>query len=143
MDPNCSPAHLSCLCSLRQFVRDSGTASDETTVNELIAARVPIYLEGREADLRALHQALARDDLRTIRKIAHDMKGTGSSYGFDGLTDIGGRLEAAANRDDRTAVGTCLAALSKYLDGVRTSKWSDSKGAAVESHIEARDPADA
>ena len=37
--------------------------------------------------------ALEQSDLETVRVLGHSMKGSGASYGFEGLTTIGASLE--------------------------------------------------
>jgi hypothetical protein len=46
------------------------------------------------------------------------MRGSGTGYGFAGITAMGQRLEHAAEVRDAGKVRTGLAALSKYLDGL-------------------------
>ena len=87
-----------------------------------VADRVPAYLEGREADAKAVQRALAEDDFAAIQTIAHNMKGTGTSYGFCPITEIGGRMEAAAKDGDRAKIHTCLSALGAYLDRIRMER---------------------
>lgn len=83
---------------------------------------MPTYLDGRQADVQALRHALAQDDFSSIQKVAHNMKGTGSAYGFCALTEIGGRLEAAAKAGDRVEIDACLAALGDFLASVRIKR---------------------
>lgn len=88
-------------------------------MNELfcnwIADRVPAYLDGREADVLALQNALADNDLASIQDLAHKMKGTGSSYGFREITEIGGRMETAAKAGNRGEIEAGVSALRDYL----------------------------
>ena len=92
-------------------------------LNELfctwIANRVPAYLDGREADILALQVALAGNDLARIQDLAHKMKGTGSSYGFSEITEIGGRMETAAKAGDRGEIEASVSALRDCLVSAR------------------------
>jgi CheY-like chemotaxis protein len=66
-----------------------------------IQALVPQYLEGRMEDLRRLSTALSGRDYETIRVIGHNLKGTGTAYGFPGLSVAGAMIESSAkSRDD-------------------------------------------
>lgn len=44
------------------------------------------------------------------------MKGTGSGYGFDAITELGGRLEKAAVAGDRAEMEQVVRELEHYLD---------------------------
>jgi len=57
---------------------------------------VPLFLENRQQDIRLLESALDAQDLDTIRRLGHTMKGAGASYGFPAISDMGRAIEAAA-----------------------------------------------
>ncbi len=94
-------------------------------MNEVLCAqiveRIPAYLQRREADLNSLKQALEQADLGQIQKIAHNMKGTGASYGFHKITEIGGDLEKAAKAGSRSEIAAGISELSNYLSCLRIS----------------------
>jgi HPt (histidine-containing phosphotransfer) domain-containing protein len=89
-------------------------------MQKTIAQLVPAYLERRAADIQALAQALQQDDLPAVQRIAHNMKGTGSGYGFTKITEIGARMEAAAKSGMRSEVGVCLSDLTDFLGSVNS-----------------------
>ena len=99
-----------------------------------IADRIPTYLDGRQADVQALRHALGEDDFPSIQKMAHNMKGTGSAYGFCAITEIGGNMEAAAKAGDRAEIEACLAALSDYLASIKITRLDadDAAGTRLE-----------
>ena len=115
------PANCRSLLSLAR--RLPRTFAEVCTLNELfcawIADRIPAYLDGREADVLALQRALADNDLACIQDLAHKMKGTGSSYGFSEITEIGGRMETAAKVGNRGEVEASVSALRDYLATAR------------------------
>jgi HPt (histidine-containing phosphotransfer) domain-containing protein len=84
-----------------------------------IAEHVPAYLNRREADVKALKHALAADDFQGVQEIAHNLKGSGSSYGFSRITEIGDSMEAAAKLGNREGVGERLTELNSYLLSVK------------------------
>jgi HPt (histidine-containing phosphotransfer) domain-containing protein len=51
--------------------------------------------------------------------MAHNMKGSGTSYGFEDLSRIGAALEDAAELRDPHATGAQLSQLSDYLSAVQ------------------------
>ena len=61
------------------------------------------YLEGRKEDVRLLHGAVANENFELVRMIGHNLFGSGGAYGLEVLSEIGERLEHAAqakNQDD-------------------------------------------
>jgi hypothetical protein len=46
------------------------------------------------------------------------MKGSGGSYGFDEISEIGEALEMAAHDSDIDTIRSAVARLEVYLDGV-------------------------
>jgi len=62
--------------------------------------------------------ALARGDFATLERLGHDMKGAGTSFGFQAITDIGASLEQGAANADPDALRLCVGGLSAYLDRV-------------------------
>lgn len=84
-------------------------------VDPEIADLIPGYLEARQGDLVQLHQALNTGDWEVARRLGHTIKGTGGSYGFSRLTEVGGALETAALEADASAFTRHLAELEDYL----------------------------
>ena len=65
-----------------------------------IAELAPAYLERRAGDIVQLREARARGEWARIGAIGHDLRGTGASFGFSWISEIGGELEAASERRD-------------------------------------------
>src|SRR5687767_15018435 len=80
-----------------------------------LAEMIPGYLDARRADVARVAQALSQGDFGAIEIVGHKMLGTGASYGFEALSDIGGALESAAIAADPKAVQQSLDRLSDYL----------------------------
>jgi HPt (histidine-containing phosphotransfer) domain-containing protein len=76
---------------------------------------VPAYLEHRRADVVALEEALLLGDMERVRIIGHSMKGSGGGYGFDGISEIGLRLENAGKQGEVVAARTGVDDLAEYL----------------------------
>ncbi len=83
-----------------------------------LAARVPTFLSNRRRDVASMQDALARADFETVERLGHCMKGSGASYGFQAITDIGEALERVAGSSDADASQKWISELSSYLDGV-------------------------
>lgn len=81
-----------------------------------LAELIPMYVHRRHVDLAKTRDALAAGDLETIRITGHSMKGSGGGYGFDGISEIGGMMEAAGKEGDADAAAETIEALADYLD---------------------------
>jgi HPt (histidine-containing phosphotransfer) domain-containing protein len=79
---------------------------------------VPEFLRHQHDDVRTLRDVLACSDWPTVRRLGHQLRGSGGGYGFDAITDIGHRLESAARVGDGAAVGMWTDDLADYLDRV-------------------------
>ena len=88
---------------------------DEAAFEEAARKHVPGYLRKRLQDLAALRAALAHGALADVKDIGHRLAGSGSSYGFDSLSQLGRALEASATDEDREAVSRLITALEAAL----------------------------
>lgn len=80
-----------------------------------LAELIDEYLAHRSDDARAIPGELATGDYPGIWRRGHNMKGVGSAYGFDYLSDLGAALEAAAQHRDGGVARRCAEALADYL----------------------------
>jgi CheY-like chemotaxis protein len=108
---------LARVCDAR--ISDTPPRAGRTTAEDL-KPLLPQYLANRTRDVAAIRAALGRGDLSIITKLAHNMRGTGTSYGFPELSELAMRLEDAATAEALTL----LATLADELDGVVTSLQS-------------------
>jgi len=76
---------------------------------------VPGYLKHREEDVTKIGELLDIEDLESVRRLGHSMKGTGGGYGFDRITEIGAAIETAAAAADIETVRSETASLHDYL----------------------------
>ena len=101
-----------------QFLGTPPTDSVIVHVNALLEDLIPEYLEHLKDDVKTMIAACGQGDYETVRTLGHDMKGTGGAYGFDALSDIGGRLVQSAREQNQEEVRQLLGALSTYLERV-------------------------
>jgi HPt (histidine-containing phosphotransfer) domain-containing protein len=83
-----------------------------------LADLVPVYLARRMKDIVALEDSLLMGDYPAVQILGHSMKGSGGGYGFDGVTEIGQRLESAGVESDHAAARTAIDDLRSYLRNV-------------------------
>jgi HPt (histidine-containing phosphotransfer) domain-containing protein len=76
---------------------------------------LPGFLDDWKGEIESIREALERDDYETIRKLGHNMKGTGGSCGLEEITEMGRNLEEAAKAMAPEAIRVNLDTLSSYL----------------------------
>ncbi|MBT4510907.1 MAG: Hpt domain-containing protein [Chloroflexi bacterium] len=87
-------------------------------VDEDLDDLIPGFLDNRHKDVETMKDAIASGDYETICVLGHSMKGSGGSYGFDAITDIGTLLETAAKDEDSLELQRWVNELSVYLGRV-------------------------
>jgi HPt (histidine-containing phosphotransfer) domain-containing protein len=85
-------------------------------VDEDLSDLLPGFLTHKRADVVTIVDANARRDYAEIGRIAHRIKGEGTSYGFETMTEMGRSLEQAAAVHDDGAVATLARQLLNYMD---------------------------
>ena len=93
------------------------SAPQASPAHPSLTAHIPVFLQHRAEDAIALLSALARGDFESVERIGHSMKGSGASFGFQAISDIGAALEKAAWAVDERAARLQVAELSAYLEG--------------------------
>jgi CheY-like chemotaxis protein len=58
------------------------------------------FVEGFPAEIEKLKDLVERDDLLPLRRLVHQLRGTGGGYGFETITEWAGRVEASINAAD-------------------------------------------
>lgn len=76
---------------------------------------IPDFLENRQKDITVIGQLLTRGELQEIQRLGHSMKGCGSGYGFDEVTNIGRAIEEAAKVGNMTEIQDLIQKLDDYL----------------------------
>jgi CheY-like chemotaxis protein/HPt (histidine-containing phosphotransfer) domain-containing protein len=80
---------------------------------------VPGYLARQRRDVSGMTSLLGASDYNRLEVLGHNMKGSGSSYGFAELTRFGAELETAAMQADHDALASQIAQLDDYLSRVQ------------------------
>jgi sigma-B regulation protein RsbU (phosphoserine phosphatase) len=88
-------------------------------VDPVLQPLLPTFLTRRRQDVTLIKQELKREGFRAIETIGHNLKGIGSSYGFQGISDIGKAMEFAAQMQDADAIRQNAKELDEYLRRVR------------------------
>jgi len=70
-----------------------------------MAGLIEQFLDELPAKIEAIQQSLAQNDLAAVAVLAHQLKGSGSSYGFPAIAEWAAKLERSAmSRDDLARV---------------------------------------
>jgi len=96
---------------------DAATAL-RVSVSQTIRSIIPQYLQDQRGAATSILVALEQRDYQTIQELGHKMRGSGGSFGFDALTNIGHSLEEAAQSRNQEAIRHWHYELSRYLDRV-------------------------
>jgi HPt (histidine-containing phosphotransfer) domain-containing protein len=84
-----------------------------------VADLVPGYLERARRQLDEIQSHARAGAAGPAARLAHNLKGTGKSYGFAIVTEAGARMEEAARAGDCDSVAREAAELSRLLEKVR------------------------
>lgn len=76
------------------------------------------YVGEMLAEAKAL---LDKGSFDKVAKIGHNLKGTGSSYGFDEITELGNQLNTAAKSADKDGVLDNIVKLRKITNAASKS----------------------
>ena len=89
------------------------------TPDAAIARLVPKFLANRKLDVAIIIDMLRRKAYLELKSLAHNLTGTGGSYGCHGISDIGRALAEAAEKQDHAAVRNQACVLEDYVRRVR------------------------
>ena len=81
-----------------------------------LEALVPKYLADCHARVADVLLAIGHGDFERVARHAHNLRGSGTSFGFPPITELGGRLEDAASVRDTAQLQREAAALQRYLE---------------------------
>jgi HPt (histidine-containing phosphotransfer) domain-containing protein len=90
----------------------------EIAIPEGLEALVPGYLDARKREVPEMLALLAATDFEPLRRLAHNLKGTGESYGFAALTKFGAALEDAARNNNQAAAEAEVEKIGEYCSRV-------------------------
>jgi HPt (histidine-containing phosphotransfer) domain-containing protein len=82
-------------------------------VQSVIAELRSAYLRSLSQRLEALHSAAAARDFKAILAHAHQLKGSGRSYGFPEISDLAARIEEAGQAHQGSVVESLLIELER------------------------------
>ena len=87
-----------------------------TATDPSVAHLAPRYLRNMRKELAALEAACAAGDFATLQRIGHNLRGTGGSFGFPRITELGTAIEQAAKQQDLPPIASATSELGVYLE---------------------------
>jgi CheY-like chemotaxis protein len=106
---------------LRYAGQPQPTGKIEVSSEPWLKPIVAGYLEKRRGDVAKLRSAIDQRDYAAVRMLGHQMAGTGASYGFAPITEIGFALEESARLRDLAAIRAGIEELDRYLRGLEVA----------------------
>ena len=88
------------------------------TVDIDLEELIPGFIENRKKDIGSLKDSLANGDVENLRSIGHSLKGVGGGYGFNGLSEIGAKIETIAKSGESTGIEDLINEMDDYLSRV-------------------------
>jgi len=88
-------------------------------IDPLLADLVPGYVREKRRQVGDLRRLIGEHDMDRVRRIAHDIKGTGTAYGIPDVTRIGRALEAAGQQGDAGSAALLVEELDTLLARVQ------------------------
>jgi CheY-like chemotaxis protein len=103
------------VATVSQFMDDKRPIAPVVPLRPKRTRDVGKFLERRLLELDTLQTALAASDHQEIRRIGHNLKGVGTSFGFPELSELGARLENAARVGDEPLMHQLVAELGSRV----------------------------
>lgn len=99
----------------------AGTGGPPIAVSMSLRLRplAPLFMKTAFDNARNMRQALDANDLETIRRLGHSLKGAARTYGLDELGERGLALEEAAGGADGARLKGLLDELDDYMGKIR------------------------
>jgi signal transduction histidine kinase/DNA-binding response OmpR family regulator len=110
---------------LEAIRRYASTATKKTVSAAVVAVDpslkdvVPRFLDKRHQDVAKLTEAVRAGDYETVRRLGHNLKGTGAGYGFATISELGAQIEEAAKIEEAATIRVKVEELAQYLGCVQ------------------------
>jgi len=88
--------------------------ADDPDLKDLVAW----FVEGLDDQLRAMKQAVDKGRIEEVRRLSHQLKGAGGSYGYNCLTEAAKVLETYAKTEDIEGVKLAMASLERLCQAI-------------------------
>jgi PAS domain S-box-containing protein len=97
----------------------TGPDPDEVAIDPDIEDLVPRFIENQKLTAKRILELSDSGDFESLKRVGHNMKGTGKGYGFEVISAFGASLERAAAQSAGDDVARIARDLQTYLSRVR------------------------
>jgi PAS domain S-box-containing protein len=88
----------------------------DVDVQNSMAELIPFFIESTQKDLEQIKTALETNDLETVRRVGHSLKGSSGAYGQEDIGLIGASIETSALIADMKEINARVADLEVSLN---------------------------
>ncbi|MDD2716103.1 MAG: ATP-binding protein [Candidatus Wallbacteria bacterium] len=106
-------------CISKYLSHSEPEGSNLIRIDQSLRELIPDFLKRKIELIPKLKAAVKTGDLAFIRTSGHNLKGSGSGYGFYFITEIGQLLEESAVKGDLEKIKQCLSEFEIYLSGLK------------------------
>jgi HPt (histidine-containing phosphotransfer) domain-containing protein len=75
-----------------------------------------MYIKFTSKELEKIQENMDTATMESLRTFGHNIKGSGGMYGFDSVTELGAKIEAAAKEDKLEEIRSFFKDLSDFLE---------------------------
>lgn len=92
----------------------------ENQIPQELKGLIPGYLTRRDQDIETLKSYIKTKDFAGVKWLAHKLKGNGSSFGFDKISQIGTQLTEASDSKNIQDIERLVSTLENEIVQIRT-----------------------
>jgi len=74
-----------------------------------------MYINFTSKELEKVQESMDTATMESLRTFGHNIKGSGGMYGFDRVTELGAKIETAANEDKLEDIKSFFKDLNDFL----------------------------
>jgi len=74
-----------------------------------------MYINFTSKELEKVQESMDTATMESLRTFGHNIKGSGGMYGFDRVTELGAKIETAANEDKLDDIKSFFKDLNDFL----------------------------
>lgn len=90
-------------------------AFDDVVIDPDLADLCGMFLQSKRSEVQAMMATLDRPDFLELRRMGHNLAGSGGAYGFPRLSTFGVSLAERARAENVDGVREVLSTLLRYL----------------------------
>jgi HPt (histidine-containing phosphotransfer) domain-containing protein len=87
-------------------------------IPEEVLPLIPGYLERKRMDVSNLNRYLEERRFDECKALGHRLKGSGASYGFSDISELGRQIELAAEKHDVSELTECALTFENQIEDI-------------------------